>query len=342
MASRSRTLLFLQYRNSFSRTSTRHRSNAAAAGFAAAGAAAITANNKQDGTRFPSLDHSERAGLIANEINGSADEVLVELSVLPPKWIDVVEEVEEVVERIRGKLSELEALHRKHLLPGFDDRIGEEQSIETLADSVTRMFHECQRKIKRVSNESQATAATSKQTAIFSKNIQTSLATKLQDLSHQFRRTQSQYLQKLRGRETRSKDIFSAAGVIDAAVDSGDDELDAVFTDTQLSLISNHEREITEREKEINDIVKSINGLAEVFKEIQDMVIDQGTVLDRIDYNIEQTAVHMEDAHAQLQTGAKYQKKAGAKLCIIALVLVIAVLIVALYIKIRSRSRSTS
>jgi syntaxin 16 len=46
--------------------------------------------------------------------------------------------------------------------------------------------------------------------------------------------------------------------------------------------------------------VKSINGLAEVFKEINQLVIDQGTILDRIDYNIEQTNVHMESAHGEL------------------------------------------
>ncbi|TPX33378.1 hypothetical protein SmJEL517_g03763 [Synchytrium microbalum] len=328
MASRSRTLLFLQYRNSFSRTNTRHRPVGAGA-----------SKPLQD-ARFGSLDQSERAGLIANEINESS-EVAVELSVLPPKWIDVVEEVEEETERISDKIHELEALHKKHLLPGFDDRIGEEQSIEALTDKITSMFQECQRKIKRVNNESQATAARSKQTALLSKNIQTSLATKLQDLSHAFRRTQSNYLQKLRGRETRSKDMFGGAGAAEAT-DAGEDELDAVFTDTQLQLISNQERAITEREREINDIVKSINGLATVFKELQAMVIDQGTVLDRIDYNIEQTSVHIEDAHAQLQTGVKYQKRAGAKLCIIALILLIAVLIVALYIKLRTKSTTTA
>lgn len=41
-------------------------------------------------------------------------------------------------------------------------------------------------------------------------------------------------------------------------------------------------------------------GVADIFKELNTMVIDQGTVLDRIDYNIEQTNVHMEEAHKQL------------------------------------------
>jgi syntaxin 16 len=64
--------------------------------------------------------------------------------------------------------------------------------------------------------------------------------------------------------------------------------------------VSNNERLINEREKEINEIVKSIHTLASIFKDLQTMVIDQGTVLDRIDYNIEQTAVHVEAAHGEL------------------------------------------
>ena len=79
-----------------------------------------------------------------------------------------------------------------------------------------------------------------------------------------------------------------------------DEDLDAVFTDAQMAMVQNNERAISEREAQINDIVKSIHGLAEVFKDLQNMVIDQGTVLDRIDYNIEQANVHLENAHGQL------------------------------------------
>ncbi len=114
---------------------------------------------------------------------------------------------------------------------------------------------------------------------------------------------------ELRGREARNKSMFGSNGG-DLNDGEEEDELDAVgpflsntqvFTDAQMQAMASNERAITEREKEINEIVKSINGLATVFKELQTMVIDQGTILDRIDYNIEQVAVHVEDAHGELQ-----------------------------------------
>lgn len=58
-----------------------------------------------------------------------------------------------------------------------------------------QQFHEAQRKVQRVSNENRSNATASRQEIIMSKNIQTSLATKLQEVSSGFRKKQAQYLQ---------------------------------------------------------------------------------------------------------------------------------------------------
>jgi len=41
------------------------------------------------------------------------------------------------------------------------------------------------------------------------------------------------------------------------------------------------------RSNEIKTLVSTINDLAVLFKELSILVVEQGTVLDRIDYNIE-------------------------------------------------------
>ena len=44
---------------------------------------------------------------------------------------------------------------------------------------------------------------------------------------------------------------------------------------------------LQERDKEVDNIVKGVNTLHEMFKDMNVLVNEQGTILDRIDYNIE-------------------------------------------------------
>lgn len=60
---------------------------------------------------------------------------------------------------------------------------------------------------------------------------------------------------------------------------------------------------VQEREKEIIQIAQSINELVEIFKELSILVIEQGTILDRIDYNVEK-------ALGQVTAGVKDVEKA--------------------------------
>lgn len=60
------------------------------------------------------------------------------------------------------------------------------------------------------------------------------------------------------------------------------------------------------RDRELSEIAKSIAQLAELFKDLSVLVIDQGTLLDSVEYNIEQTAVRMEEAVKELDIAQTY------------------------------------
>ena len=64
--------------------------------------------------------------------------------------------------------------------------------------------------------------------------------------------------------------------------------------------LTNNDATIMQREREINDIAKGIIELADIFKDLSNMVIDQGTMLDRIDYNVERMAVDVKAADKEL------------------------------------------
>ena len=64
--------------------------------------------------------------------------------------------------------------------------------------------------------------------------------------------------------------------------------------------MTNNDATIMQREREITDIAKGIIELADIFKDLSTMVIDQGTMLDRIDYNVERMAVDVKAADKEL------------------------------------------
>jgi syntaxin 16 len=65
------------------------------------------------------------------------------------------------------------------------------------------------------------------------------------------------------------------------------------------------EPDLRTRDRELTEIAKSIASLAELFKDLSVLVIDQGTLLDSVEYNIEQTAVQVQQAVAELDVATR-------------------------------------
>jgi hypothetical protein len=122
------------------------------------------------------------------------------MDVLPPRWVDVQEEVTELLVDIAQKSAQLDKLHHKHLLPGFGDedvRKQDERVIERYTQDITRDFHECQKLVKRIElmvYEAKQQGGVSSGDETMAKNIQISLASRVQDASARFRKKQSTYL----------------------------------------------------------------------------------------------------------------------------------------------------
>jgi syntaxin 16 len=74
-----------------------------------------------------------------------------------------------------------------------------------------------------------------------------------------------------------------------------------VFSEHQMSKIKKSEEISIEREKEIQQVVESVSELAQIMKDLSALVIDQGTIVDRIDYNIQNVASTVDDGLKQLQ-----------------------------------------
>lgn len=72
---------------------------------------------------------------------------------------------------------------------------------------------------------------------------------------------------------------------------TGGEPVDPGFTQAQLAMVDISTDLITERDSEIRKIVEAIAELAQIMRDMSTLVLEQGTMLDRIDHNIAQTSV---------------------------------------------------
>lgn len=149
---------------------------------------------------------------------------------------------------------------------------------------------------------------------------------------------------ELQGHAIKNKDLLAASGAITLR---GTDSLDALAEDEEASRSQLQSQtvahdavnlDIEERSREITQIATSISELADLFRDLGNLVVEQGTVLDSVEYNVQMTAKSMEAAVEELVVAKKYQSKSGKRKCILLLVLIIVGLILVLIYKPRRSS----
>jgi syntaxin 16 len=99
---------------------------------------------------------------------------------------------------------------------------------------------------------------------------------------------------------------------------------------------------IAQREREIEDIAQGIIELANIFQELQTMVIDQGSMLDRIDYNVERMATDVKEADKELKVASGYQKKSIKRKIMLLLAILIAGVFILLSLKLSHRGSDSA
>ncbi|KAJ0989873.1 hypothetical protein J5N97_008229 [Dioscorea zingiberensis] len=246
---------------------------------------------------------------------------------LPPAWVDLSEEISGNIQLVRTKMSELVKAHTKALMPSFGDGKEDQHTIEVLTQDITSLLKKSEKQLKRLS------ASGPSEDANVRKNVQISLATDLQHLSMDLRKKQSVYLKRLRQQKEGQDGDDLEMNLNGSSSRYEDDEFDDTgFDELQMSKLKKSEAFTREREREISQVVESVNELAQIMKDLSVLVIDQGTIIDRIDYNIQNVATSVEEGFKQLERAERTQRKGGMVMCATILVIMCFILLVLLAI----------
>jgi syntaxin 16 len=247
-----------------------------------------------------------------------------------PSWVNDVDGVHHELAEIQRLMDILQSMHSSRVGSVFGKDLQDmEGKIERLTRDITDRFRQAERMLQKVGS---ATKRAGGQEAAIGSNVQRNLAKQLQELSVSFRQSQRKYLAEVQAQKNGSTFDDSKFG-IDLHQEQGDGNF---FTTQQVQVVDNLQEAIQSRDQEISKIAQSIEELGTIFKELAVLVIDQGTILDRIDYNMEAVVEHTKTGIQQLEKAETAQKSARPMKCIMSLTVLICFLLMILIFKHRA------
>ena len=282
----------------------------------------------------------DRDRLLAAE---QAAEAAVEV---PPGWVTAMKAVRQLQNLILEDHRKLEELHSSHLKVQFGvdrDADSEEREIEALTASINRRFKKAESDILAIDAIFRAeldrdTGGTDAELSIL-RNVKLCLVNEVTALSRQVRDSQRRYL-KAREKQKLVRDRW-AGGTRQREVEAQmerdamlDDLTSRGCTQEQIEATMLNSRMADERDQEFRNILESIKSLKEMFTDLHEMVIEQGSLLDRIDYNMTLTHERIVKSKQELVKAAKHQEAGSFKLCVLLLVILIIGFVLALLVKI--------
>lgn len=222
-----------------------------------------------------------------------------EKHILPPRWVDQEEQVDENIMEIKRLLGVLDGEIKKikHHTYMTNEHIPIE-TIESTNHEIVDLIRKSELELKeimsfKIDNEVDNNVR---------KNVHYSLAIKLRDLTLQTKSKEKELMQIVKMHQHSDNNDM----------EKGDDLLDDFDDDLQMEQ-KTEKRIQNARSREIEEIVSATNDLAALFKELSVLVIEQGTILDRIDFNIEESLQHTKKGKKHLVEAKKASESTRAR-----------------------------
>jgi len=227
---------------------------------------------------------------------------------LPPEWVDYADKAQEEIKEIRTQLVKLAKAQQRRLLNVMND--APDREVEATSSNISTLVRCCEQSIHQIRSAGKGPRGTGEDALLddeFRQNMQRNLASQLQQLSKQCRETQKEYLAEMKKRKGLPQDLEvggRAAAGSSAFAGSGGMQV----MEQQLNELDEMEVHAAQRSGEIAQIASSVMELNRIFKDLAALVIDQGTVMDRIDCNTEKIYKKSDEAKGQIQKAVTRKK----------------------------------
>jgi len=195
----------------------------------------------------------------------------------------------------------------------FDDEDKKlNKNIAKIVHEITQQLSICEKKIKELVKQN----IDSNTDNIIKINMQHTIIQKITDFTKKFKINQEIYKKKYKelvGEDDPTYEINESL-----RKDNNDSNNFENFLMTD-----NINHNLQNRDNELNQLLNSVNDLAQIFKDMQSLVMEQGSILDRIDYNIDIAATNVTTGKKSLIKANEYHKNNCFRNAIIVLIVCI-------------------
>ena len=258
---------------------------------------------------------------------------------ITPIWLQYVELIDDNLHKIElqiGELKEYQSLRQKVI---FDEEKANEYdiNIQEITYSVTSLLKSSKIKLQQIGIKQNENAYESSSNLMGFEERQTrynamkSRAMKLQEFTKIFHHLQRNYIKNMSIKQEKFHKYIDIESVTNTLPDLSN--VYNGYTQEQIAIINEIEHESEDKTKAILDICRSVHELSQLFQELSILIVEQGSLLDRIDYNVEQTLETLNTTTPIVDGLNKRQKRSKSALCIIVLIMLIILMALVLLLK---------
>jgi len=220
-------------------------------------------------------------------------------NVSSPKYMQLYEECDNLLKDFDIEFNKLKEEQQKRIVPNFNETESKliTQNIQMLSSKMTQQLKKC----KQLAKDLKIQLAITDLDENVKINMYQNLLNRLAETTRALQINEEMQLQKYQEFNGVEDSFFNI------------NNYDSIETNQTQNFKSIDTKKLDvnkERNKEIDQIIKTVNELKEIFMDVAEMVISQGTILDRIDYNTYQTRHNirrgnkeMEETHERLKSG---------------------------------------
>ncbi|OWF56626.1 syntaxin isoform X1 [Mizuhopecten yessoensis] len=268
-----------------------------------------------------------------------ADDVAVNVdsSGFMERFFGQVEEIRGMIDKISDNVDEVKKKHSAILsAPQSDDKTKEE--LEELMTDIKRTANKVRGKLKVIEQNIEQEEHSNKSSADLRirKTQHATLSRKFVEVMNDYNSCQIDYRERCKGRIQRQLEITGRTTTNEELEDMLESGNPAIFTQGIIMETQQAKQTLADIEARHNDIIKletSIRELHDMFMDMAMLVEQQGEMIDRIEYNVEQAVDYIETAKMDTKKAVRYQSKARRKMimivaCVVVLVVIVVIIII--------------